>query len=191
MGFITFFLVLMLSACGKADKSILGFWKQQQSKQEQRNRFGFQYFQIEKKGDDHLLTLYNYSSVDGSLEFKRREYAVTIEGHTLIIGALGINGIYNESNNSLVLTGENIFIKVDDATALKAIETEEKYIKKSQDEFDCRALQIEVEIKASQLGVYRNQILEDKAKEEWNAFVMSVKNRKPKRCRLQYARMIL
>jgi hypothetical protein len=166
---VAVFLALALSACGSADKPFLGFWKVQGDR--------FEYLKIEKNGEGHLLTRYGNSILDGSVE--RKEFPATIKDNTLTIGALGVSGVYKESDKTLVLNGKQVFAKVDDAEALKVIEAKEQ--EKAQAEADCKALQEEVDRK--------NQELKGKSKEEWNAYVKSLDGRKPKRCWLKNAGM--
>ena len=113
---VAVFLALALSACGSADKPFLGFWKIQGDR--------FEYLKIEKNGEGHLLTRYGNSILDGSVE--RKEFPATIKDNTLTIGALGVSGVYKESDKTLVLNGKQVFAKVDDAEALKVIEAKEQ-----------------------------------------------------------------
>ena len=113
---VAVFLALALSACGSADKPFLGFWKVQGDR--------FEYLKIEKNGEGHLLTRYGNSILDGSVE--RKEFPATIKDNTLTIGALGVSGVYKESDKTLVLNGKQVFAKVDDAEALKVIEAKEQ-----------------------------------------------------------------
>ena len=166
---VAVFLALALSACGSADKPCLGFWKVQGDR--------FEYLKIEKNGEGHLLTRYGNSILDGSVE--RKEFPATIKDNTLTIGALGVSGVYKESDKTLVLNGKQVFAKVDDAEALKVIEAKEQ--EKAKAEADCKALQEEVDRK--------NEELKGKSKEEWNAYVKSLDGRKPKRCWLKNAGM--
>jgi hypothetical protein len=73
----------------------LGFWKVQGDR--------FEYLKIEKNGEGHLLTRYGNSILDGSVE--RKEFPATIKDNTLTIGALGVSGVYKESDKTLVLNG--------------------------------------------------------------------------------------
>ena len=167
---VAFFLALTLSACGSADKPFLGFWKVQSDH--------FVYLKIEKNGEGHLMTRYGNSLFDGS--FEQKEYPVTIKDNTITIGALGVSGVYKESDKTLVLNGKQVFAKVDDAEALNVIKTKEQ--EKMKADADCKALQEEVDRK--------NKELKGKSKEEWNAYVKSLDGRKPKRCWLKNAGMV-
>lgn len=165
--FFAIIIALTLSACGSADKPFLGFWKVQSDH--------FDYLKIEKNGEGHLLTRYSNSLFDGS--FERKEYPVTIKDNTLTVGSLGASGVYKESDKTLVLNGKQIFLKVDETDALKVIDAKQK--EKENAELACKALQEEINLKKQELT----------GKDEWNAYVKSLADRKPKNCFLKNANM--
>ncbi|MGU5867027.1 hypothetical protein ACV1EB_21470 [Aeromonas caviae] len=66
-------LLIGLSACGSADKVFLGYWKAQ------GNQFG--YLHITQNGSGHLMTVYDNSLWDGTLQTK--EFPVTLKDNSL------------------------------------------------------------------------------------------------------------
>lgn len=166
---VTLFLALLLSACGAADKAFLGFWQVQGER--------FEYLKIERNGEGHLLTSYSNSFWDGSL--KREEFPVSIQENSLTTGIPGFGGVYKEADKTLVFNGKKVFVKVDEAEALKVITAREQEEAKAA--ADCKLLQEEVDRKHEQL--------QGASKEEWNAYVKTLRDRLPKRCRLKNAGM--
>lgn len=97
-------LLIGLSACGSADKVFLGYWKAQ------GNQFG--YLHITQNGSGHLMTVYDNSLWDGTLQTK--EFPVTLKDNSLTMdvpmGKAGRDYTFCEQFASVV-TPKNISIR--------------------------------------------------------------------------------
>jgi hypothetical protein len=156
-----------LSACGSADKVFLGYWKAQ------GNQFG--YLHIAQNGNGHLMTIYDNSLWDGTLQIK--EFPVTIKDNSLTMKVpMGeVTGVYKEEDQTFVLNGQRVYQQVSEEEAMKPIVARQQEMAKA--EADCKALQQEVDTK-------KKELTDTKA---WNEYVKTVDARMPKRCQLKNA----
>ena len=158
-------LLIGLSACGSADKVFLGYWKAQ------GNQFG--YLHITQNGSGHLMTVYDNSLWDGTLQTK--EFPVTLKDNSLTMDVpMGkVTGIYKETDQTLILNGKRAYQQVSEEEAMKAITARQEEVAKA--EADCKVLQQEVDAK-------KKELTDTKA---WNEYVKTVNARIPKRCQLK------
>jgi len=156
-------MTLLLSACGKVDANpLLGYWKQSGSR--------VSYLQIRVNGDGYIVELTEPSMRNGNLE--KNEFPAVITGNTLSIKVpFGeVTAVYKEREGTLVLNGNRIFGRTNDANAKSIIETTMKAEAAAKQL--CKELQEEVRQKQ---GI----ITDDDA---WNRYVETVQARRPKRC---------
>ena len=117
-------LLIGLSACGSADKVFLGYWKAQ------GNQFG--YLHITQNGSGHLMTVYDNSLWDGTLQTK--EFPVTLKDNSLTMDVpMGkVTGIYKETDQTLILNGKRAYQQVSEEEAMKAITARQEEVAKAE-----------------------------------------------------------
>jgi len=160
-------LLLGLSACGSADKVFLGYWKLQGP------HFG--YLHITQNGSGHLMTVYDSSSWDGSLQIK--DYPITLQDNSLTMEVpMGkVTGVYKEEAQTLVLNGERIYQRIEEKEATQVIQAKQQ--EKAEAIAACAALQQEVDTKKKELAGTKG----------WNDYVLTVNRRVPKYCQIKGA----